>query len=99
MLDLDAPVDDSSRNPMQVTPLHAAAAGAYTEIVWLLVASGARVDARQRHGWTPLHSAAANGDAESVQALLAGGASPDIANDDGETPRDVAQGPAVPLLG
>jgi uncharacterized protein len=98
LLDLDAPVDDSSRNPLQITPLHAAASGSHAEIVWLLVASGARVDARQSHGWTPLHSAAANGDAESVRALLSGGAAPDIANDDGQTARDLARGDAVPLL-
>lgn len=98
LLDLDAPVDDASRNPMRVTPLHSAASGAHAEIVWLLVASGARVDARQRHGWTPLHAAAANGDAESVRALLSGGASPDIANDDGHTARDLARDDAVPLL-
>ena len=98
LLDLDAPVDDSSRNPMRVTPLHAAASGSHSEIVWLLVASGARVDARQRLGWTPLHAAAANGDAESVRALLSGGASPDIANDEGHTARDLARAGAVPLL-
>ncbi len=98
LLDLDAPVDDASRNPMRVTPLHSAASGAHAEVVWLLVASGARVDARQRHGWTPLHAAAANGDVESVRALLSGGASPDIANDDGHTARDLARDDAVPLL-
>ena len=98
LLDLDAPVDDCSRNPMQVTALHSAAAGSHSEIVWLLVASGARVDARQNHGWTALHSAAANGDAESVRALLSGGASPTIENDAGQTPRDLAREAAVPLL-
>lgn len=98
LLDVDAPVDDCSRNAMQVTPLHAAAAGSFAEIVWLLVASGARVDARQSHGGTPLHSAAANGDAESVRALLSGGASADIANDAGQTPRDVARAAAQSLL-
>jgi ankyrin repeat protein len=98
LLDLDAPVDESSRNPLQVTALHAAAAGSYNEIVWLLVAEGARVDARQSHGWTALHSAAANGDAESVRALLSGGASPDITNDDGKSARDLARDAAIPLL-
>lgn len=98
LLDLDAPVDDSSRNPLQVTALHAAASGSHSEIVWLLVASGARVDARQSHGWTPLHAAAANGDVVSVRALLSGGASPDIANDDGHTARDLARAEAVALL-
>jgi ankyrin repeat protein len=98
LLDLDAPVDDASRNPMRVTPLHSAAAGSHSEIVWLLVASGARVDARQSHGWTPLHAAAANGDAESVRALLSGGASADIANDSGDTARDLARDEAVALL-
>lgn len=90
LLDADAEVAEPSHNDLAVQPLHAAAAGRHPELVWLLIASDAPVDARQRGGWTPLHSAAANGDLESVQALLSAGADSSAANNDGRTPIELA---------
>ena len=90
LLDADAEVAEPSRNELAVQPLHAAAAGRHSELVWILIASGAPVDARQRGGWTPLHSAAANGDLESVRALLSAGADSAAANDEGRTPIELA---------
>jgi hypothetical protein len=90
LLDADAEVAAPSHNEMAVHPLHAAAAGRHAELVWLLIASDAPVDARQRGGWTPLHSAAANGDLESVRALLSAGADSTATNDDGRTPVELA---------
>ncbi|HEV2887638.1 MAG TPA: ankyrin repeat domain-containing protein [Jatrophihabitans sp.] len=90
LLDADAEVAEPSRNELAVQPLHAAAAGKHSELVWILIASGAPVHARQRGGWTPLHSAAANGDLESVQALLSAGADSAAANDEGRTPIELA---------
>ncbi len=98
LLDEEAPPDEPSRNAMAVHPLHAAAAGSHSEIVWLLIASGVDVDATQRHGWTALHSAAANGDVDSIQALLSAGARSDLANDEGQTARDVAADQVRALL-
>ncbi|HEY2044859.1 MAG TPA: ankyrin repeat domain-containing protein [Jatrophihabitans sp.] len=98
LLDADAPVQETSKNPIAVQPLHAAASGRHAEVVWLLIASGAAVDAPQQHGWRPLHAAAANGDAESIKALLSAGADPDLANDDGQTARDLAPDDAVRAL-
>ena len=46
-----------SMNPMEVTPLHSAAAARATEIVRLLVEHGAPVNAKQHGGWTALHAA------------------------------------------
>jgi ankyrin repeat protein len=90
LLDADAEVAEPSRNQLAVHPLHAAAAGQHSELVWILIASDAPVHARQRGGWTPLHSAAANGDLESVQALLSAGADSTAANDEGRTPLELA---------
>lgn len=90
LLDADAEVGEPSRNLMAVQPLHAAAAGRHAELVWILIASDAPVQARQRGGWTPLHSAAVNADVDSIQALLAGGADPCAVNDDGRTPIELA---------
>lgn len=88
--DADAEVAEPSRNELAVQPLHAAAAGRHSELVWILIASDAPVQARQRGGWTPLHSAAANGDLDSVLALLSAGADSAAANDDGRTPIELA---------
>jgi uncharacterized protein len=90
LLDADAEVAEPSRNELAVQPLHAAAAGRHSELVWILIASDAPVQARQRGGWTPLHSAAANGDLDSVLALLSAGADSAAANDEGRTPIDLA---------
>ena len=98
LLDEDAPPDEPSRNTLRVTALHAAASASHGEIVWLLIASGASVNSRQRGGSTALHLAAAAGDADSVQALLSAGAAVDLTNDAGHTPADVASGAARPLL-
>jgi ankyrin repeat protein len=90
LLDADAEVAEPSRNELAVQPLHAAAAGRHSELVWILIASDAPVQARQRGGWTPLHSAAANGDLDSVLALLSAGADSAAANDEGRTPIELA---------
>ena len=80
-----------SMNPMEVTPLHSAAAAKATEIVRMLVESGAPVNVKQHGGWTPLHAAADNGDEEMIKILLQQGADPLAQNDDGKTPAQIAQ--------
>ena len=69
-----ADVRARSRNPMQNTPLHAAAAGRNREAVRILLEHGADVNAQQEGGWTALHAGAQNGDVEMVQLLIGGGA-------------------------
>lgn len=90
LLDDDASVAAHSRNNSMATPLHCAAAGQHSEIVWLLIGSGADVDARQRRGRTALHVAAARGDVESIKALRAAGADTGVRDDDGALPRTAA---------
>lgn len=98
LLDADAPVAEPSRNEQAVHPLHAAAARSNAELVWLLIASEAPVDARQHGGWTALQAAAANNDGDSVQALLAAGADPELLNDRGQRAIDLATDDAVRRL-
>ena len=81
-----------AKNPMQVTALHSAVAnGGDSRIATALVAAGADVNAKQRHGWTPLHGAAHSGDRELVALLLARGADPDVKHQEGKTALDLAR--------
>ena len=90
LLDRGSPVDRPSRNGMQVTPLHSAAAGHHAGIGALLLAAGADPNARQHGGFAPLHAAAQNGDLALVRALLDHGADPRARDDDGRTPAVMA---------
>jgi ankyrin repeat protein len=86
-----AQVNDASRNPMNVAPLHSALAGGHTEITELLLDAGADVNAVQADGYTPLHEAAQNGDQPLAERLVAVGADPRARLDDGSTPSDSAR--------
>jgi len=73
------------------TPLHWAAYNDDLALTRLLLASGAKPDARTRlRGLTPLHMAAENGDAALIDVLLRGGATVDATNDSGTTPLMIA---------
>jgi ankyrin repeat protein len=56
------------------------------EVVWLLVAKGARVNARSKRGETALAAAAGRGDDDSVKLLLSKGAEVNAADYRGYTP-------------
>jgi ankyrin repeat protein len=92
LLEAGAQVDDASRNPMKVAPLHSALAGGHAEIAELLVAAGADVNAVQADGFTPLHEVAQNGDQPLAERLIVAGADPKARLDDGSTPADSARG-------
>ena len=70
LLAAGARVNDASRNPMRVAPLHSALAGGHAEIVELLLDAGADVNAVQADGYTPLHEAAQNGDQAIAERLV-----------------------------
>jgi ankyrin repeat protein len=91
LLAAGARVNDHSRNPMRVAPLHSALAGGHGEVTELLLAAGADVNAVQADGYTPLHEAAQNGDLAMVQRLVAAGANPAARLDDGSLPADSAR--------
>lgn len=86
LLQAGAAVDSAAHNPLKVMPLHSAAAGSWTEIVRLLIAHGAPVNARQGEDFAPLHSAAQNGSLEIITALLDAGADVNARDAEGKTP-------------
>ena len=99
LLAAGARVNDASRNPMHVAPLHSALAGSDPEIVLLLLDAGADVNAVQADGYTPLHEAAQNGDQEMAERLVAAGGDPRARLDDGSTPADSARKAGHVVLG
>jgi hypothetical protein len=74
LIEKGADVHAVAQNAMQIQPLHAAVAGQYADIVELLIAHGADVNARQQSGFTPLMAARQNNDKEIEALLLATGA-------------------------
>ena len=76
------------------TPLHMAAEGGHREIVDLLIAKGADINATAGWGdgvgWTPLHMAAEEGHKKVVELLILKGADINVKNGDGRTPLDLA---------
>jgi len=68
------------------------------EIVELLIAAGADVNARDDGGDTPLLNAAAFGQKEIVELLIGKGAEVNAKNANGETPLDWAKGEIADLL-
>ena len=73
------------------TPLHFAARDGYKEIVELLIAKGADVNAKDNDGGTtPLHHAASYGRNEVVELLIAKGADVNAKDNYGGTPLDRA---------
>ena len=76
------PVDTPSAG---TTPLIVAAGGNCADVVDLLIARGASLNAKNSDGWTPLIKAASAGHAEIVEKLLASGADMNIADTNGRT--------------
>jgi ankyrin repeat protein len=92
LLEAGADVDARSANDFDVLPIHSACAGNHDDVVAVLIAAGADVNATQRGGYTPLHGAAQNGAETTVDRLLAGGADRTARTDDGRTAADLAAG-------
>jgi ankyrin repeat protein len=86
-----ADVNSPSVNEQRVMPLHSAAAGRHLEVVRLLLANGADVNAEQQGGFTALHAAAQNGQLEMIQLLLASGARVDALTFERKSPADLAR--------
>ena len=90
---IDAGADPNARSDerFSVLPLHSAVAGDHDDVVVVLLAAGADVNATQRHGLTPLHGAAQNGAEATVDRLLAAGADRDGGEQRRRTAADLAE--------
>ena len=73
------------------TPLHLAADGNHTEMIWLLAEKGADLNAADAKGRTPLHRATYGGKLEAAEVLIVLGASVLKQNKAGRTPLEVAR--------
>jgi ankyrin repeat protein len=83
LLLLDHGADPNIASQTGATPLMGARTA---DVVWLLVAKGAHVNARSKRGETALAAAAGRGDAESVELLLSKGADVNATDYRGYTP-------------
>lgn len=83
LLLLDHGADPNIPSQNGATPLMAARTA---EVVWLLVAKGAHINARSKRGETALAAAAGRGDDDSVKLLLSKGAEVNAADYRGYTP-------------
>ncbi len=92
LLDLGARIDGPGEGVKPGwTPLHYAAAAPGTKALVLLLARGARIDARSPNGTTPLMMAAQYGPEDAVMVLLKQGADARLRNDLNLAPADFAQ--------
>jgi len=82
--------DVSRRTPYGTTPLDRAVVAGFKDIVELLIAKGADVNAKDNWDWTPLHSAV-YGDKEIVELLIAKRANVNARNGGSRTPLWYAQ--------
>ncbi|MCH8822070.1 MAG: ankyrin repeat domain-containing protein [Planctomycetes bacterium] len=72
-----------------VFALHSAAASRSTDIIQILLESGADPNTTQNGGWTALHAAAKHGDVAIATLLLEHGADQGIKTEDGTTARQL----------
>lgn len=80
-----------SKNALLVQPLHSAAASGRCEVLALLLAAGAPVNARQAQGWTALQAAVQQDHRAMIRILLAFGADPRQEQDQGKSALSMAR--------
>jgi ankyrin repeat protein len=94
LLAAGAAINEISRNPSALRPIHSAVAHRQPEaalaVTRALIAAGAEVNVTQEAGWTPLHSASLNGRLPLVRVLLEAGASTEVRAANGQTPLTLA---------
>ena len=73
------------------TLLHEATIKGKKEVVELLIAKGADINAKDKDGQTPLHAAVNGGYKELAELLIARGADMNAKNNSGRTPLDLAR--------
>jgi ankyrin repeat protein len=82
---------NTTDNHYKRTPLHQAASSGAKDVVELLIAKGADVNAKANNGETPLHRAAEGGRKDAAKLLLAHGSKVNAKNRKGKTPLRVAR--------
>jgi cytohesin len=87
---IESGADVNRRTPYGTTPLDRAVIAGFKDIVELLIAKGANVNAKDNWDWTPLHSAV-YGHKDIVELLIAKGANVNARNGGGRTPLWYAQ--------
>ena len=87
---IEGGADVNKRTPYGTTPLIRAVDAGFKDIVELLIAKGANVNAKDNWDWTPLHSAV-YGHNEIVELLIAKGANVNARDKAGRTPLWYAQ--------
>lgn len=85
---------DADVNKTGWAPLHYAATGGHVEVVKLLLANAAYIDAQSPNKTTPLMMAAMYGNPQTVTLLLAEGADAKLKNDKGMNALDFAEAAA-----
>jgi ankyrin repeat protein len=89
---LDAGADvNGGKGALHTSPLQYAASRGHAEIVRLLLAFNANVNARNEFNESPLHWAVQARCASTIRLLIEHGANPDLKDDDGYTPRSLAK--------
>ena len=73
-----------------MTPLHVAADGGHKDVVELLLANKAEVNAKDNDGVTPLHCGGVSGHKDVAELLLANKAEVNAKDNDGGTPLHMA---------
>ena len=87
---IESGADVNRRTPYGTTPLDRAVGAGFKDIVELLIAKGANVNAKDNWDWTPLHSAV-YGHKDIVELLIAKGANVKARDGGGRTPLWYAQ--------
>jgi uncharacterized protein len=86
--------DPDGRSPLRVM----VDSGAPTELIELALASGARIDARDRYSATSLHAAVRAGNLDIAAALARAGADPFARDKDGDSPVSLAIAAGADML-
>ncbi|CAH1112486.1 unnamed protein product [Psylliodes chrysocephalus] len=80
------------------TPLHVACAKGYSDVIKILLQSGADIDAQDVDGWSPLHAAAHWGQKEVCQILAENLADMESKNFVGQTAFDLCDSDMLPFV-
>jgi ankyrin repeat protein/acetyl esterase/lipase len=88
---IEQEVDIDASDEMDWTPLYWAVSTSQKDVVWFLIANGARVDVTTKNNRTLLHQAALSGDRTLVEFFISKGADVNAKDNAGRTPLQQAR--------